>query len=300
MIQRMNWEQLLSNKRVSDYDSCDIIINESQFNDPRSPFEKDFDQITFSYPFRRLQDKTQVIPFPKYDFVHTRLTHSLEVASVGRSFGKLVAPLIFKELSPEFTERHNISKADIGALVAASCLAHDIGNPPFGHSGEDSISHYFLQNDNSLKPKFDIVDNKFVEYRDEYNPQTQNYEKQEIIYDDEIALDIIKRYEDLSNFEGNANGFRIITQNCSKGINPTYALLGTFTKYPRESYLQIDPYKFVDKKDKPKSQTKYGFFQEQKKIFEDIANELGLIKVQGLGQYDSAYYRHPLAFCIFR
>jgi len=94
----MNWEQLLSNKRVSDYESCDIIINESQFNDPRSPFEKDFDQITFSYPFRRLQDKTQVIPFPKYDFVHTRLTHSLEVASVGRSFGKLVAPLIFKRI----------------------------------------------------------------------------------------------------------------------------------------------------------------------------------------------------------
>ena len=91
-IERMDWRKLLSTTRV--YDSKNDTSSESQFEDPRSPFERDFDQIIFSYPFRRLQDKTQVIPFPEFDFVHTRLTHSLEVASVGRSFGKLVADLI--------------------------------------------------------------------------------------------------------------------------------------------------------------------------------------------------------------
>src|SRR5690606_38578333 len=146
MTERMNWNNLLSKKRVSDFDQCGIPGKKSQLIDPRSPFEKDFDQITFSYPFRRLQDKTQVIPFPKFDFVHTRLTHSLEVASVGRSFGKLAAELIFKELDEKTLVELKICHSDIGALIAASCLAHDIGNPPFGHSGEDSISHYFIQN----------------------------------------------------------------------------------------------------------------------------------------------------------
>jgi len=136
---RMDWKKLLSTKRVSELEG-NKKDKQSQFNDPRSPFERDFDQITFSYPFRRLQDKTQVIPFPEFDFVHTRLTHSLEVASVGRSFGKLVAELI-KEKEGEDTLGNNTS-SDIGALIAAACLAHDIGNPPFGHSGEDSISNY--------------------------------------------------------------------------------------------------------------------------------------------------------------
>lgn len=292
----MNWNKLLSNKRVSDFDSCDTQIEKSQFTDPRSPFEKDFDQITFSYPFRRLQDKTQVIPFPKYDFVHTRLTHSLEVASVGRSFGKLVAPIIFKELDDKTIEELKISHSDIGALVAAACLSHDIGNPPFGHSGEDSISHYFLQSNISLKPDFHFKNGEYIKETYQRNSETGQFEEIEIIYDKEIALDIIKRYEDLSNFEGNANGFRIITQNCAKGINPTFALLGTFTKYPRESHLEIDPYENLEKRLQPKSQTKYGFFQEQKKLFKFVANELGLIKVDGIGEFDIAFFRHPLAF----
>ena len=136
----MDWQKLLSIKRVSDFSQCDTKILNSQFKDPRSPYEKDFDQITFSYPFRRLQDKTQVIPFPKFDFVHTRLTHSLEVASVGRSFGKMVAKIIFKELKEDFIEEININKSDIGSLIASACLAHNIGNPPFGHFGELAIN----------------------------------------------------------------------------------------------------------------------------------------------------------------
>ena len=147
-IDRMDWRKLLSVKRISELGGCENNnSSKSQFEDPRSHFERDFDQIIFSYPFRRLQDKTQVIPFPEFDFVHTRLTHSLEVASVGRSFGKLVAKLIKDKEEEEVVKKvfENNTPSDIGALIAAACLAHDIGNPPFGHSGEDSISNYFRQ-----------------------------------------------------------------------------------------------------------------------------------------------------------
>lgn len=263
-IERMDWRKLLSTTRV--YDSKNDTSSESQFEDPRSPFERDFDQIIFSYPFRRLQDKTQVIPFPEFDFVHTRLTHSLEVASVGRSFGKLVAKLIEDKEEEEVVKKvfENNTPSDIGALIAAACLAHDIGNPPFGHSGEDSISNYFKENDNSRKRILTILSKK--------------------------------QKEDLCNFEGNANGFRIIANNYGRGVNPTYALLGTFTKYPRESYLDKDPYKCYAKEEKPKSQTKYGFFQAEKEMFKNIAKELELIRIEGIGEEDIAYHRHPLAF----
>ena len=252
---RMSWEKLLSTTRV--YNSKNDTSPKSQFEDPRSPFERDFDQIIFSYPFRRLQDKTQVIPFPEFDFVHTRLTHSLEVASVGRSFGKLVADLI-EEKEGEDALGENTS-SDIGALIAAACLAHDIGNPPFGHSGEDSISNYFREN----RGKEKIL---------------QQLSK--------------KQKEDLCNFEGNANGFRIIANNYARGINPTYALLGAFTKYPRESYLEKEPSNIEELK----SQAKYGFFQAEKEMFKNIAEELGLIRIEGIGEDDIAYHRHPLAF----
>ena len=253
----MDWKKLLSTKRVSELEG-NKKDKPSQFNDPRSPFERDFDQITFSYPFRRLQDKTQVIPFPEFDFVHTRLTHSLEVASVGRSFGKLVADLI-KEKEGEDALGKNTS-SDIGALIAAACLAHDIGNPPFGHSGEDSISNYFKENDNSKKRILTTLSEK--------------------------------QKEDLCKFEGNANGFRIIANNYGRGINPTYALLGAFTKYPRESYLEKEPSNIEELK----SQAKYGFFQAEKEMFKNIAEELGLIRIEDIGEDDIAYHRHPLAF----
>ncbi|MFT4155144.1 dGTP triphosphohydrolase [Parafilimonas sp.] len=293
MKKRMTWKLLLSTKRVADYTKCETKFLPSQYTDPRSPFEKDHDQLTFSYPFRRLQDKTQVIPFPKYDFVHTRLTHSLEVASVGRSFGKMAADLIFEELGEDIIKQLNINKSDIGALVAAACLAHDIGNPPFGHSGEDSISHYFLQRDSNFKPNFKFKNGKVCKEKYDAN-QNKFISIESQPTDDEAAY--MKKWKDLSQFEGNANGFRILTKNCDKGINPTLALLGVFTKYPRESFLLLDPFEVTDKAKKPKSQTKYGFFQEQADVFKFVANELGLIKVDGIDENDIAYYRHPLAF----
>ena len=262
-IERMDWRKLLSTTRISELGGCEKNKpSRTQFKDPRSHFERDFDQIIFSYPFRRLQDKTQVIPFPEFDFVHTRLTHSLEVASVGRSFGKLVAKLIKNKEKKEVVDEvfKENTPSDIGALIAAACLAHDIGNPPFGHSGEDSISNYFKENDNSKKRILTTLSKK--------------------------------QKEDFCNFEGNANGFRIIANNYGRGINPTCALLGTFTKYPRESYLEKKPSNIEELK----SQAKYGFFQSEKDIFKNIAKELELIPIEDIGEEDIAYHRHPLAF----
>ena len=129
----MNWVQLLGGSS-----------GEGAVPSDRSAFERDYDRIVFSYPFRRLQDKTQVFPLPEQDFVHTRLTHSLEVSSVGRSLGKTVGEEILKR-NPELAEL-GISQFDFGAIVSAACLTHDLGNPPFGHTGEHAISDYFRSN----------------------------------------------------------------------------------------------------------------------------------------------------------
>jgi dGTPase len=298
MTKRMNWEKLLSSKRVAEVAGCaSPTLKRSQFIDPRSSFERDYDQIVYSYPFRRLQDKTQVIPFPKYDFVHNRLTHSIEVASVGRSLGKMAAMLIFEELRKERVAELNLYKNDIGTLVATACLAHDIGNPPFGHSGEEAISHYFIVDDNgAFRPSFEgyYFPDEPTFRTDGSNIISLMYgEIEREISDREAIFTETKMWNDLTHFEGNANGFRIITKNCEKGINPTLALIGTFSKYPRESWLtcEIDGNKLDGK-----SQSKYGFFQDQRILFNNIAQELGLIKVEGLGECDIAYKRHPLAF----
>ena len=130
----MDWKLLLTDDRLG------IEKSQQSKKDGRSQFQKDFDRIVFSPAFRRLQDKTQVFPLPESDFVHTRLTHSLEVSVVGRSLGNLVGERIIAKhpkLKKDFTQFH------FGEIVAAACLAHDIGNPPFGHSGEDAIAEYF-------------------------------------------------------------------------------------------------------------------------------------------------------------
>lgn len=161
----------------------------------RSAFEQDYDRIIFSQPFRRLQDKTQVHPLPEQDFVHTRLTHSLEVSSVGRSMGKRVGEVI--------VQRHRslnktCSLFDFGAIVAAGALAHDLGNPPFGHAGETAISDFFL-----------------------HHPIGQSFESRVTAAE----------WQDLIRFEGNAQGFRILNKN-QYGLKCTFATLGAFTKYP--------------------------------------------------------------------
>ena len=136
----MNWDNLLKLKRLGDIKDRPRLAQD----DTRLGFEVDYDRIVFSSAFRSLQDKTQVIPFSKTDFVHTRLTHSLEVSVVGRSLGRMAGKNILEKhlhLSKDLGYKIN----DFGAIVAAAALSHDIGNPPFGHSGEKAIGHYFSQ-----------------------------------------------------------------------------------------------------------------------------------------------------------
>ena len=132
----MNWQLLISNKRLGQE------IRHAERHDDRSEFKRDYDRLIFSAPFRRMQNKTQVFPLPGSVFVHNRLTHSLEVASVGMSLGNDVAQKLIKMKYPELK---NTRFEEIGTIVSAACLAHDMGNPPFGHSGEKAIQTYFSE-----------------------------------------------------------------------------------------------------------------------------------------------------------
>jgi dGTPase len=188
----MNWSTLLSAARFNQKTEA----NSSH----RSAFEQDYDRIIFAHPFRKLQDKTQVHPLPEEDFVHTRLTHSLEVSSVGRSLGKKVGEVIIQR-HPELKD--NYSLFDFGAIVAAASLAHDLGNPPFGHAGEDAISDFFKNNSTGIA-----------------------YE----------GLLTMEQWQDLLHFEGNAQGFRILNKD-EYGLKLTFATLGAFTKYPCPAFF---------------------------------------------------------------
>ncbi|WNM20438.1 deoxyguanosinetriphosphate triphosphohydrolase [Flavobacterium capsici] len=248
----MNWEQLLSLKRQGDKGKRLRI----EQDDTRLGFEVDYDRIIFSSPFRSLQDKTQVIPLSKTDFVHTRLTHSLEVSVVGRSIGRLVGKKIIEKY-PHLHDVHGFQANDFGAIVAAACLAHDIGNPPFGHSGEKAIGEYFS-----------------IGKGQQFKSQLTD-----------------KQWQDLIDFEGNANGFSVLTSSrpgIDGSLRLTYAVLGAFMKYPKES-LPKKPTKNISDK-------KYGFFQSDAVFFKEVAEELGLIRNK-TGN-DIGFERHPLAFLV--
>jgi|TARA_B110000902_G_scaffold146331_1_gene168794 dGTPase len=247
----MNWEQLLSLKRQGDTNKR--LRNEQ--DETRLGFDVDYDRIIFSPEFRSLQDKTQVVPLSSTDFVHTRLTHSLEVSVVARSLGRKAGVKIL-EKHPYLKEVHGYKANDFGAIVAAAALAHDIGNPPFGHSGEKAIGHYFK------------------------NGPGQKFK-------DQLKS---KEYQDLCDFEGNANGFKVLTQDkqgTKGGLRLSYATLGAFTKYPKES-LPVKPNTHIASK-------KYGFFQTEKTSFLDVATELGL---NTLSTENAQFSRHPLAFLV--
>lgn len=236
----MKWESLLNSKRLGN--------RPSKAEAGRSAFNSDHDKIIFSGSFRRLARKTQVHPLATNDHVHNRLTHSLEVASVGRTLAMRVGQALRKDgsLPAETTPE------DIGEIVQSACLAHDIGNPPFGHTGEEAIKHWFEHIDASA-------------FLEGLNP-----------------LEIC----DLQNFEGNAQGLRVLA--CSEfhpydgGLRLTYASLGAFIKYPWTSVPAISH-------QRPKK-NKYGVYQSEKQIFHEIAEAVGLEKRAG----DDWYCRHPL------
>ena len=246
----MNWEQLLSLKRSGDTQKRPRDAQD----ETRLGFDVDFDRIIFSSAFRSLQDKTQVIPLSETDFVHTRLTHSLEVSVVGRTLGRRVGKVLL--------ERHPNLVAlgytfnDFGAIVAAASVTHDIGNPPFGHSGEKAIGEYF-KTGNGAKYKGKLTD---------------------------------KEYQDLIDFEGNANGFKILTESREGvfgGLRLSYATLGAFLKYPKESLPKNPTNHIVDKK--------YGFFQSEKQEFLDVVEDLGMLQKSAEA---ISFYRHPLAYLV--
>ena len=243
----MDWRRLLSANRMAG--------DEPEPVDPaRSPFQKDFDRIVFSSAFRRLQDKTQAHPKPGNDYVRTRLTHSLEVASVGRSLGAGVGQVIAgRRRLPS-----GLGAAEFGHIVSAACLAHDIGNPPFGHRGEDLIRQWFAE---SRRGKALTATLSGGEKRD------------------------------MLRFEGNAQGFRILTrlQNWRDrgGLRLTAATLGTFTKYPRFSDCEGDD------TGRDAGAKKFGIMRREVDIFRDLAAELGLTRVS-----EGRWLRHPLAYLV--
>lgn len=240
MPQKMNWHQLLTPLRL--HESPDANIPEPG----RSPFHKDHDRIIFSGAFRRLGRKTQVHPLTENDHVHTRLSHSLEVGCVGRSLGMIVAEKLADHM-PDW-----ITPADVGVIVQAACLGHDIGNPPFGHAGEYAIRDWFRSIQKSSPYLFDHLSEEEM--------------------------------RDLLTYEGNAQGFRTVTQleysQFNGGMRLSAATLGALLKYPWTV-------------DHATHGGKFGAYQSERQQLESVAKLTGLIPRE-----PGKWCRHPLAYLV--
>ena len=230
MHTKMNWNTLLSAKRFG------LEEYHEERRENRSEFQRDYDRLIFSAPFRRLQNSTHVFPLPGCIFVHNRLTHSLEVSCVGRSLGNNIAKSLL-ERTPELQQAY---VSEIGAIVSAACLAHDLGNPPFGHSGERAIFTFFSEG-------------KGMQLRND---------------PDEPLTDA--QWSDFTHFEGNANAFRLLTHQFEGrrkgGFVLTYSTLAGIVKYPYSSSLAG-------------AKGKFGFFASEEDGFRRIADELGMIRL---------------------
>lgn len=244
----MTWSRAFSQQRYGD---------ERRSNDARNAYERDYDRIIFSSAFRRLQNKTQVFPLPERVFVHNRLTHSLEVVSVGRSLGVLVGEQLaaLPELKNE-PRAQDFYRNQLKTVISVACLAHDLGNPAFGHSGEEAIAKYFVEQ--AEQPAF-----------------RAHFSEGEWL--------------DLTHFEGNANALRILTKSYPGrqpgGYQLTYSSLAALLKYPCESRARD--------KAKGKHRSKFGFFQSEKGVFEAMLQQfpLNVDSAEPL-----AYLRHPFVY----
>jgi len=227
---------------------------------PRSGFQRDFDRLIFSSAFRRLQNKTQVFPLPGTAFVHNRLTHSLEVASVGRSLGKMIGEVIASDYRQQ-EDVYEFYRYELPNVLAAGCLAHDIGNPAFGHSGEKAISAYF------------------VDHAD-------------IMIDGQSLRSFFSEAEwaDLTNFEGNANAVRVLTHSFKGrfkgGFGLTYTTIASILKYPCGSGA-------IDRRFKHRK--KYGFFQSEQETVREIAAGCGMLPEQ---EQPLIFSRHPFVYLV--
>ncbi len=248
----MNWDTIFTTQRIG---------QRKETPGPRSGFQRDFDRIIFSSAFRRLQNKTQVFPLPGSTFVHNRLTHSLEVASVGRSLGSIVGRKISDGIDDKSGDIFEFYKYELPNVIAAACLAHDIGNPAFGHSGEKAISAYFI---NNASTKIEGI-----ALKDFFNE---------------------KEWADISGFEGNANAVRILTHTFKgrliAGLGLTYTTIASILKYPCESIAVNKQYKH---------RKKYGFFQSESVAIQLIAEKLGMLQEEG---DIISYKRHPFVYLV--
>ncbi|MEG1256508.1 deoxyguanosinetriphosphate triphosphohydrolase [Clostridium sp.] len=240
---KFKWNQILNRKRIKDYK-----LSKKNF-DVRDEFENDYDRILFSASFRRLQDKAQVFPLEKLDFVRTRLTHSLEVSSIAKSLGRSIGIKLIKE-----TENHEDKVTleevdDMCNILSCAGLVHDLGNPPFGHFGEEAIRAWFEE--------------KLFKNEDE--TYTFNFDKYKFKLEKQEALDLL-------NFEGNAQGFRILTKLHfvidKYGMNLTMGVLSSIVKYPMSS-MNLDNVK--------NNLKKIGYYKAEETAFKEImeATQLG-------------------------
>ena len=247
----MNWQTLISSKRLGKEN------RQKPLAERRTEFQRDYDRLIFSAAFRRMQNKTQVFPLPGSVFVHNRLTHSLEVSSVGRSLGTDISRVLVQR-HPELADTE---VTGMGAIVSAACLAHDMGNPPFGHSGERAIRTYFSEGRGRA-------------LHDHVSADGQRLTEEEWL--------------DMTRFDGNANTFRLLTHHFNGrrrgGFVMTYATLASIVKYPYGS-------------DRAVAKPKFGFFESERRIFLDIAAELGLRCLEADGG-SVLFARHPLVYLV--
>ena len=251
----MLWQQLYSAQRTGSQPK-----KEGPGEAARTSFIRDYDRLIFSSAFRRLQNKTQVFPLPGAVFVHNRLTHSLEVASVGRSLGKAVGDILADTHSNGDEGFREFYRYELPNVIAAACLAHDIGNPPFGHSGEEAIRTYFhgLEGDAGRR------------------------------FGEELSKG---QQRDLLFFEGNANAFRTLTHAFGEqqqgGYRLTYTTLASIVKYPCSSAYGFDRDHLFTKKS--------GFFESELNTWKDVAHTLGIPK---LDEEREVYARHPFVYLV--
>lgn len=248
----MEWQQLFYSGRVGKTSS-------ELTDDQRNPYQRDYDRIIFSSAFRRLQDKTQVFPLPGKHFVHNRLTHSLEVASVGRSLGSSIGQRISDATEGKDKAFHRFYTVELESVIAAACLAHDIGNPPFGHSGEKAISGYFEETDGSIQ--------------EHIRSRCSDAE-----------------WNNLIQFEGNANGLRVLTSDLHGsigGMRLTYTTLASMIKYPCDAKVGGDK--------KVLSRKKYGYFETEKELYQNIAHQF---QIPSTLEGNVAHARHPFVFLV--
>lgn len=254
-LRHMKWQQLYSAQRSgSEYKTTPSPQN------IRTSYVRDYDRIIFSSAFRRLQNKTQVFPLPGAVFVHNRLTHSLEVSSVGRSLGKAAGDIIADKNPGESAQFTEFYRYELPSVIAAACLAHDIGNPPFGHSGEDAIRIFFNELEGDAKKRF--------------ANELSELEQRDFLF-----------------FEGNANAFRTLTHHFNEdrrgGFQLTYATLASIVKYPCDSLSGFNKEQLATKKS--------GFFSTEIHTYKHLANILG---IPATDADKNIFARHPFVFLV--